>query len=149
MGTQVARSSADPDLAHRGMGYNMPSENIDGNDVDVVIEAMNKACGRARSGEGPSYIVANTYRFRGHSMSDPLKYRSKEEAEKARLRDPIVLYERRLRERNLLDDATLEAMENEISGIVNEAVKFADQSPHPDVADMYTDILAEKYPFEK
>ena len=79
MGTQVERSSAEKDLAKRGCGYTMPHYNIDGNDVDVVIDEMGKAVDRARRGEGPSYIVANTYRFRGHSMSDPMKYRTKEE----------------------------------------------------------------------
>jgi pyruvate dehydrogenase E1 component alpha subunit len=82
-------------------------------------------------------------------MSDPLKYRTKEEAEKARLRDPITIYEHRLREKGALDDATFEEMENEVAGVVNEAVQFADQSPHPDVSEMYKDILAEQYPLQK
>src|SRR6185503_19790965 len=99
MGTQVERHSAEKDLAERGCGFGMPRYCIDGNDVDVVIDEMSKAAARARSGEGPSYIVANTYRFRGHSMSDPMKYRSKEEAEKARKRDPIEVYQRRLSEK--------------------------------------------------
>ncbi len=76
-------------LAERGSGYNMPHWNVDGNDVDTVIREFGKAVDRARAGEGPSYIVANTYRFRGHSMSDAMKYRSKDELEKARSRDPI------------------------------------------------------------
>lgn len=149
MGTQVARSSADPNLANRGLGYNMPTKNIDGNDVDVVIEAMNEAATRGRLGQGPSYIVANTYRFRGHSMSDAMKYRSKEEAEKARQRDPIVLYEKRLLDNKLIDSATVEEMEAEVTAIVNEAVKFAEESPHPAIADLYTDILSETYPLQK
>src|SRR5688500_9113287 len=118
MGTQVERSSADPDLAMRGCGYKMPHWNIDGNDVDVVMAEMTKAADRARRGEGPSYIVANTYRFRGHSMSDPLKYRTKDELEKARQRDPISVYEVRLRERGLLTDQQVEAMEAEVSDVV-------------------------------
>src|SRR5687768_11046827 len=96
MGTQVERSSADPDLAQRACGYRMPHWNIDGNDVDVVMQEMSKAVERGRAGQGPSYIVANTFRFRGHSMSDPQKYRTKEEMERARMRDPIVLYRSRL-----------------------------------------------------
>ena len=75
----------------------MPHYNVDGNDVDIVIREFGRAVDRARAGEGPSYIVANTYRFRGHSMSDAMKYRTKDELEKARHRDPITLYEVRLR----------------------------------------------------
>ena len=149
MGTQVERSSAEKDLAKRGLGYAMPTMNLDGNDIDKVIEVIGQTAERARKGEGPSYIVANTYRFRGHSMSDPLKYRSKEEAEAARLRDPITLYEKRLRDRKLIDDEWVEQTETEVRQIVDEAVKFADQSPHPDVEEMYTDTLAEQYPLQK
>jgi pyruvate dehydrogenase E1 component alpha subunit len=110
---------------------------------------MKAAADYCRAGNGPMYFSANTFRFRGHSMSDPLKYRTKEEQDKARLRDPIVIYEQRLREKQLLDDARLEEMESEVAAIVNEAVQFADQSPHPDISELYKDILAEKYPLQK
>jgi len=149
MGTQVERSSAEKDLAKRGSGFAMPYRNIDGNDVDVVIKEMNEAVGRARRGEGPSYLVANTYRFRGHSMSDAMKYRTKEELEKARQRDPIVIYEKKLRDRGFVDDSWMESTESEVREIVDDAVKFADASPHPDCAELYTDILAEEYPLKK
>src|SRR5437867_823564 len=132
MGTQVERSSAEKDLAKRGLGFAMPTLNMDGNDVDAVIEMVGDAAERARKGQGPTYICANTYRFRGHSMSDPLKYRSKEEAEAARQRDPITIYEKRLREGKRIDDEWMEQTEAEVRQIVDEAVKFADQSPHPD-----------------
>src|SRR5258707_13174385 len=102
MGTQIARHSAEKDLAERGCGYNMPHRNVDGNDVDTVIREFSEAVERARAGEGPSYLVANTYRFRGHSMSDAMAYRTKEEMERARQRDPITLYEVRLREKGML-----------------------------------------------
>ncbi len=149
MGTQVARHSAEKDLSKRGCGYAMPTAGFDGNDVDVVMEQVKAAADRAREGGGPGYLVANTFRFRGHSMSDPLKYRTRDEMERARQHDPILLYEKRLRSQKLIDDATLEAMEGEITAIVNEAVKFADQSPHPDLSELYRDVLAEKYPAEK
>jgi pyruvate dehydrogenase E1 component alpha subunit len=149
MGTQVERHSAEKDLAERGLGFNMPAMNMDGNDIDAVIEMVGAAADRARKGQGPSYIVANTYRFRGHSMSDPLKYRSKEEAEAARLRDPITIYEKRLREGKRIDDEWIEQTEAEVKQIVDDAVKFADQSPHPDKSELYTDILAEQYPLQK
>jgi pyruvate dehydrogenase E1 component alpha subunit len=149
MGTQVERSSAEKDIAKRGSGFNMPFLNLDGNDLDAVIKTMGEAADRARKGQGPTYISANTYRFRGHSMSDPLKYRSKEEAEAAKLRDPITLYEKRLRERQLIDDEWIDQTEQELRQIVDEAVKFADNSPHPEKDAMYADILAEKYPLKK
>src|SRR3954463_5120227 len=84
MGTQIERHSAEKDLAERGCGYNMPHRNVDGNDVDTVIAEMSEAAARARRGEGPTYLVANTYRFRGHSMSDAMAYRTKDEMEKAK-----------------------------------------------------------------
>jgi pyruvate dehydrogenase E1 component alpha subunit len=149
MGTQVERHSAETDLAKRGSGYAMPTANVDGNDLDVVIDSLSKAADRARRGEGPSYLVMNTYRYRGHSMSDAMKYRTRDEHDKWRARDPITLYEARLKERKLIDDATIESFDNEVRQIVDDAVKFADSSPHPDAGELYTDILAEKYPFQK
>lgn len=148
MGTQVERHSAETDLAERGSGFNMPHRNIDGNDIDVVIEEMTIACDRARRGEGPSYLVANTYRFRGHSMSDAMKYRTREEMQEARKRDPITLYQDRLRGLNLLDDAQLEEMEKEVRETVEDSIRFADSSEHPPLEWMYEDILVEKYPFK-
>jgi len=149
MGTQVERSSAERDLADRGLGYNMPAYNIDGNDVDVVIREMGKAVDRARAGEGPSYIVANTWRIRGHSMSDPMKYRTKDQIEKARQRDPIAIYQSRLREQGMLSDEQADAIEEEVAGIVAEAVHQADSDPHPPLEDRFNDALAESYPLEK
>src|SRR5687767_9449619 len=148
MGTQVERASAEKDLAKRGSGFNMPFKNVDGNDIDTVIREMTEASDRARRGEGPCYLVANTYRFRGHSMSDPLKYRTKEEMERAKQRDPISLYEKRLREKNLLNDAQLEAMQDEVANIVDEAVRLAEEDPHPPLEDRFNDILAEQYPYK-
>jgi pyruvate dehydrogenase E1 component alpha subunit len=149
MGTQVTRSSAESDLVKRGHGFNMPCKGIDGNDIDVVIDEMNKSAERARRGEGPSYIVANTYRFRGHSMSDAMKYRTKEEMEKAKLRDPIALYEVRLRDKGIMTDEQADVMEEEVGEVVADAVKQAEADPHPDLQERFDDILAEKYPLEK
>ncbi len=149
MGTQVERHSAVTDLSQRAAGYNMPHTNVDGNDLDAVIAALNTAVDRARKGDGPSYLVMNTYRYRGHSMSDAMKYRTKEESEGWRKRDPIVAYQHELKEKNLVDDATIEKFDAEVRAIVDESVKFADSSPHPDPSELYTDILAEKYPLEK
>jgi pyruvate dehydrogenase E1 component alpha subunit len=148
MGTQVERSSAERDLAMRGCGYAMPHYHVDGNDVDTVITKFGEAVERARRGEGPSYIVADTYRFRGHSMSDPMKYRTKEEFEKAKLRDPIELYKSRLLGSKLLTEEQFDAMAEEVSGEVVEALQQADADPHPALEERFDDILAEQYPYE-
>jgi pyruvate dehydrogenase E1 component alpha subunit len=149
MGTQIERHSAEPDLAERGSGYNMPHYNVDANDLDTVIRDFGKAVDRARAGDGPSYISANTFRFRGHSMSDPLKYRTKEESDAAKNRDPITVYELRLREKGYLTDELAESMDKEIRQIVKDAIKQADADPHPDLASRFEDILAEQYPLQK
>jgi pyruvate dehydrogenase E1 component alpha subunit len=149
MGTQVERHSAEKDLAKRAAGYNMPYRNVDGNDLDTMIAELTVAMDRARAGEGPSYLVANTYRYRGHSMSDAMKYRTKEELAQWRERDPITLYEARLKTKGLIDDQAVAEYEQEIRQIVDDAVNFANTSPHPDPSERFTDILAEKYPLEK
>jgi len=148
MGTQVERASAEKDLAERGCGYNMPHRHVDGNDVDIVIAEFGKAVERARAGEGPSYLVADTYRFRGHSMSDAMKYRTREEMEKARLRDPISLYEVRLREKGFLNEEQIEAMQEEVNAEVEQAIHQADADPHPPLEDRFNDVLAESYPYQ-
>jgi pyruvate dehydrogenase E1 component alpha subunit len=149
MGTQVERHSAVTDLAVRGSGYNMPATNVDGNDVDAVIREFGKAAERARAGQGPSYMVANTYRFRGHSMSDAMKYRSKAEAEKARNRDPITLYELRLREKGLLSEEQVEQLQEQVSQVVEDAIRQADADPNPTLQSRFDDVLAEKYPLSE
>jgi pyruvate dehydrogenase E1 component alpha subunit len=149
MGTQVERSSAERDLERRGSGYNMPYAAFDGNDVDEVIDVVGKAAERARAGEGPTYLVANTYRFRGHSMSDAMKYRSKEELEKARLRDPVLIMEHRLRRQDLLDDEKMRKLELEVRHQVDDAVKFADESPNPEPEELFRDVYSETYPLQK
>ena len=158
MGTQVERHSAEKDLAKRGCGFNMPARNIDGNDVDTVIAEFGKAVERARAGEGPSFLVANTYRFRGHSMSDPLKYRPKEEAEKARQRDPIVLYANRLHQHGIIpaelykavrEEDWAESMLAEVNAEVEEGIRQAEADPHPPLEDRFRDVLAESYPLQK
>ena len=149
MGTQVVRSSAESDLAKRGCGYAMPCRNVDGNDLEAVIDATREAADRARDNHGPSYLVMNTYRFRGHSMSDPLKYRTKDELERARMRDPILIWEKKLRNRGIIDDGWLQQTEHEVTDMVNDAVHFAETSPPPNLSELYADILSETYPLQK
>lgn len=148
MGTQVERSSAEKDLTKRGSGYAMPHYAVDGNDLDIVIAEFSKAKERTVTGLGPSFIVANTYRFRGHSMSDPLKYRSKEEAENAKLRDPITLYADRLKNAGLVNEQQLQEIEQSVAEEVDQATKQADADPFPALEDRFNDVLTEKYPYE-
>src|SRR6202030_686583 len=99
---------------------------------------------RGRSGEGPSFIVADTYRFRGHSMSDAMKYRTKEEIERAKHRDPISLYEARLRDKGLVTEQQIEQMQEEIAEQINAAVAQADADPFPGLEERFDDVLADK-----
>jgi pyruvate dehydrogenase E1 component alpha subunit len=148
MGTQVERHSAERDLAKRGAGFNMPYYNVDGMDVDTVIAAVGEAFDRCRKGEGPTFLSINTYRYRGHSMSDPLKYRPKEEAEKWKARDPILTYGERLKANKLITDADIEQLQDAVNAEVDEAIKQADADPQPALEERFDDILAETYPYD-
>jgi len=143
MGTSVKRASANPDLYLRGSAYNIPGEQIDGMDVVAVRAAADQAVAHARE-NGPILLEAMTYRYRGHSMSDPAKYRSREEVQETRAeRDPID----RLRERMLKDkqgdEDMFKAIDKEIRAIVNEAATFAQDSPEPKPEELYTDIYVD------
>ena len=146
MGTQLHRHSCLLDLTIRGgTAYGMPGFAVDGNDIELMAKTTLEAAARARNGEGPTFIEARTYRFRGHSMSDPMKYRSKEEADKAKERDPIVLYESLLKERGWIDGAALEEMHEKIKAEIDEAIEFAENAPEPDVSAVYEDISVAPY----
>ncbi len=143
MGTHLHRHSWTTDLTIRGgTAYGMPGIHVDGNDIEEMARVTREAANRARAGEGPSFIEAKTYRFRGHSMSDPMKYRSKEEAEKAKERDPIVLYESLLKERGWVDEAGLEEMHEKIKNEIDEAIEFAQNAPEPGLEAIYEDITS-------
>ncbi len=149
MGTEVHRHSAETDLAKRGLGYNMPIANVDGNDIDSFIKDVGVAVDRARKGEGPTYISANTFRFRGHSMSDSMAtYRTKEQQEKAKSRDPIELYAERLMDKGVIHKDQYEAMQEDVNNVITSAADQADQDPHPPLEDRWNDILAETYPYQ-
>lgn len=148
MGTQIHRHSAEEDLAKRGLGYDMPTYNLDANDLDATIELFQECVDRGRAGEGPSYVSANTFRFRGHSMSDPLKYRSKEEGEQAKDRDPIKIYQAKLIDAGLASEDQVKEMDKAIRQEVKDAITQADADPHPDVESRWDDALAESYPLE-
>jgi pyruvate dehydrogenase E1 component alpha subunit len=141
MGTHVHRHSWTTELTVRGgPAYGMPGILVDGNDIEQMAGVTREAVGRARAGEGPSFIEAKTYRFRGHSMSDPAKYRTKEELEKAKERDPIVVYETLLKERGWIDEAGLEEMHEKVKHEVEESIEFAEAAPEPPPEALYQDI---------
>ena len=144
MGTSVARSSAQVELFRRGEAFGIPGEQVDGMDVLMVKAACEKAVAHVRSGKGPMLLEMKTYRYRGHSMSDPAKYRSKEEVDRMRSeRDPIDRLRVRMLNDGLLDEDRFKAIDREIRGIVIEAAEFAQHSPEPDAAELYTDVLVE------
>jgi pyruvate dehydrogenase E1 component alpha subunit len=147
MGTSVDRASARTDLFHRGVAYGIPGEQVDGMDVVAVYEAGQKAIEHARSGEGPIVLEMLTYRYRGHSMSDPAKYRTRDEVNKMRAEhDPIDHLRLRLVENKVATDAELTATERKVREIVAEAAQFAQDCPEPDPAELWTDVLAEAHP---
>ncbi len=144
MGTSVKRATAAVQLYRRGAGLDIPGEAVDGMDVLAVRAAGEKAATWCREGNGPIILEMQTYRYRGHSMSDPAKYRSREEVDKVRQeRDPIELCRKHILEAGLADEAALKAMDKEIRERVAEAAEFAQAHPEPDPAELYTDVLAE------
>lgn len=150
MGTSLERSSCLTDLTIRGgTAYGIPGVKVNGNDVEEVYRVTWEAAARARAGEGPSFLDIMTYRHRGHSMSDPGKYRTPEELEEAKQRDPNIAYGLKLKERGWLDDAQIEALHEEVKREIDEAIAFAEESPEPPVGQLYEDItVAPFYPQE-
>ncbi len=142
MGTSVARSSATTNLAKRGLSHDIPGEQVDGMDVRAVRAAAEKAVGQCRSGNGPIILEMLTYRYRGHSMSDPAKYRTREEVEKVRNEhDPIEQVRRRLLERKWVSEDEVKKIDAKVRDAVNEAAEFATNDPEPDPSELYTDVL--------
>jgi pyruvate dehydrogenase E1 component alpha subunit len=142
MGTSVERAAATVDFSHRGASFDIPGEQVDGMDVRAVKAAGDKAVAAARAGKGPYILEMLTYRYRGHSMSDPAKYRTREEVERVREeRDPIERVRKRVLENGMIKDDELKAIDVEIRGIVNAAAEFAQNDAEPDVAELYTDVL--------
>jgi len=141
-GTRIDRVSALTDLSHRGASFNIPGGQVDGMDVRAVKAAGDKAVALAREGNGPYILEMLTYRYRGHSMSDPAKYRTKEEVEKMRHEhDPIEQVRLRLSRTGRASEDELKGIDKEIRGVVNEAADFATHDPEPQPAELYTDVL--------
>jgi pyruvate dehydrogenase E1 component alpha subunit len=144
MGTSVERAAAGKELFARGQPYGIPGQKVDGMDVMAVRQAAEKAIAHARGGKGPYILEAQTYRYRGHSMSDPAKYRSKEEVAKMRQEhDPIDHLRQKLLEEGHADENALKTIDREVKDIVSIATEFAQTSPEPDPAELFTDILIE------
>jgi len=143
MGTDIRRVSAVTDVYRRACAYNIQSDRVDGMDVIAVRDAARKAVEYAREGKGPYFLEAMTYRFRGHSMADPEFYREKEEVQKWRERDPISLFQRRLRDWGLLDDERQKQLADEIERVVADAQRFAEESPDPPVSELYDNLYKE------
>ncbi|MGE4372726.1 MAG: pyruvate dehydrogenase (acetyl-transferring) E1 component subunit alpha [Xanthobacter sp.] len=142
MGTSVTRSSAQQDFSKRGISFNIPGEQVDGMDVRAVKAAAERALAFAREGNGPYILEMQTYRYRGHSMSDPAKYRSKEEVQKMRTEhDPIEQVRVRLLEAHQATEEELKKIDAEVRQIVAAAADFASNDPEPDPSELYTDIL--------
>ena len=143
MGTSVKRSTMSRTYWERGAAYGIAGEEVDGMDVLAVKEAGERAVAICRAGEGPYILEVKTYRYRGHSMSDPAKYRTREEVQKMKEeRDPIEAVRASLLNHNLATEDDLKAIDREIKDIVNESAEFSKDSPEPDVNELWTDIVA-------
>ena len=144
MGTSQERASAGTELFMRGTAYGIPGEQVDGMDVVAVRAAGEGAVAHCRAGKGPYILEMMTYRYRGHSMSDPAKYRAREEVQKVRSeRDPIDHVRNLLLEGEHADETALKQIDREVKDIVSDAAEFAQNSPEPDLSDLWTDVLVE------
>ncbi len=148
MGTSVERTSNVTDLYKLGTAFNMPSEPVDGMMVETVHEAMEKAVNHCRKGNGPYLLEMNTYRYKGHSMSDPAKYRSKEELEKYKAQDPIEEVLKVIQKNKLASQEEIDAIDKKVHDIVEDSVTFAEESPFPDADELYKDVYEQSdYPY--
>jgi pyruvate dehydrogenase E1 component alpha subunit len=150
MGTSVERTSNVKDLYKLGHAYEMPSEPVDGMSCEAVHEAVSRAVERARKGDGPTLLEVKTYRYRGHSMSDPAKYRTKEEVEEYRKQDPVQVVLDTIIKNKWATDEELEAINTSVKEEVDDAVQFSEDSPFPKAEDLFEDVYAHSdYPFIK
>jgi len=144
MGTSVQRASSETHLYKRGISFGIPGEEVDGMDVVAVYDAAQKAAEHVRSGKGPYILEMKTYRYRGHSMSDPAKYRTREEVNEVREHhDPIDLARAKILDAGWADEDTLKGLDKDAKAIAAAAAKFAQESPEPDPSELWTDVLVE------
>jgi pyruvate dehydrogenase E1 component alpha subunit len=141
MGTAITRSSAETNLSRRGLSFNIPGEQVDGMDVRAVKAAGDKAVAWCRAGKGPYILEMLTYRYRGHSMSDPAKYRTREEVDKVRTtHDPIDMSRHRILDKKLASEEQLKKIESEVRERINSASEFATNDPEPNVSELFSDV---------
>jgi pyruvate dehydrogenase E1 component alpha subunit len=145
MGTALERAAAVYDVAARSCSYDMPSETVDGMDALSMRDAVRRAAERARADGTPTLLEARTYRFMGHSMSDPIHghYRTRDEVEQQKARDPLVTFRRELEQAGMLDDEAWQALEAEVADEVEDSIRFADESPDPDPSELALHVYAE------
>ncbi|MBC7542132.1 MAG: pyruvate dehydrogenase (acetyl-transferring) E1 component subunit alpha [Candidatus Sericytochromatia bacterium] len=148
MGTALSRAGAQEDIAKRAVAYDMPGLRVDGMDPVAVHEAVSDAVALARRGDGPSLLVCDTYRLRGHSMADPEAYRHRDEVATWRERDPIIRLAERLKQSKRADDGTLHDIEVGVMRVIDDAVTFAEESPDPSPDTLMQDIYARPVPLE-
>jgi len=150
MGTSLSRTSKVLDIYTLADSYGMPADSVDGMDPEAVHTGIERAVKRAREKGGPTFLEIKTYRYRGHSMSDPAKYRSKEEVEEYKSHDPIERTLKVILENKWATEAEIEKIQEKIKEEVEESVRFAEESPYPDDSALYEDIYMQKdYPFIK
>src|SRR5881398_2445441 len=143
MGTSVSRASAQTDFSKRGISFNIPGEQVDGMDVRAVKAAGDKAVAWCREGKGPFILEMQTYRYRGHSMSDPAKYRPKEEVDKVRTEhDPIEQVRSRLLKKGFASEDALKKIDAEVRAVINEAAEFATNDAEPDPGELWANVYA-------
>ena len=148
MGTSIERTSNVTDMEKLALSYDMPSETVDGMSVEAVYEAVKRAAEHIRSGKGPFFLNIVTYRYKGHSVSDPAKYREKEEVDAFKGRDPIKTTETTILENKLATEEEIKTIKDKIKAEIKDAFQFAEDSPWPDPKELYTDnYLQEDYPF--
>lgn len=148
MGTSVERTSNVHELYKIGLAYDMPSYPVDGMSCEAVHEAVETAVDRARKGEGPTLLEMETYRYKGHSMSDAQTYRTKDEVKEYQLQDPIEKVLVTIKKNKWLTDADIEAIEKKVDDIVAESVKFGEESPYPTADELYKDVYVDTdYPY--
>jgi pyruvate dehydrogenase E1 component alpha subunit len=150
MGTSVERTTNVQDLSKIGYSYEMPSKSVNGMSPEAVHEAIAEACERARRGDGPTLLDIRTYRYKGHSMSDPQKYRTKEEVAEWMEQDPIDHCLQVIKENKWLNDTEIQEIIDWVKKEVEESIEFAENSPYPSAEELYKDVYTqEDYPYIK
>lgn len=148
MGTSISRTTNVTDMSKIGDSYEMPSEVVDGMTVEAVHEAIDRASAHCRAGKGPYLLDIRTYRYKGHSMSDPQKYRSKDEVAEWKSKDPIEKVLKIIKENKYATEKQIEVIQKKVKDLVEESVKFAEESPMPEAGELYKDVYVEEdYPF--